>query len=159
MRKGWPSLGKTVNLHFTTKPQSLISKSYIDEITYAVNGAAIEVHRNLGPGLLESIYHRAFEIELKLRNISFSSEYSIPVSYKETSLCLNLRCDLLIEDIIVVELKSVAEFHPIHNAQLLTYMRLLDKPKGILYNYNVQNLFYDGQRTLVNEAYEALPDH
>jgi GxxExxY protein len=135
-----------------------ITKSFLDDLTYEVNGAAIEVHKELGPGLLESIYHQCLQHELKLRNIPFVTEVTIPVTYKGNSIETALRCDLFIENILVVELKSVKGVLPVHKAQLLTYMKLLKAPKGILYNFNVANLHHEGQETFVNQLFGELPE-
>ena len=134
------------------------TKSYLKDLTYQINGAAIEVHKALGPGLLESVYHKCLKHELKLRNIKFQSEFSIPFEYKDVDVNIDLRCDLFIENILVVELKSVDCILPIHEAQLLTYMKLLDAPKGILINFNVTNLYNEGQKTYVNELFRILPE-
>jgi len=133
-----------------------LSKHYLEDLTYEINGAAIEVHRTIGPGLLESVYHKCLEHELGHRGISFESELIVPVQYKMVEIETKLRCDLLIENAIVVELKSVSALTPVFDAQLLTYMKLLNVPKGILYNFNTYNLFKDGQKTLVNRLYEGL---
>lgn len=135
-----------------------MTKKYLEELTYQVIGAAIEVHRALGPGLLESVYHKCLKQEFLLRKLSFQSELYIPVSYKGISIDTELRCDLLVENAIVVELKSAEETLPIYEAQLLTYMKLLQKPKGILINFNCVNLFKEGQRTYVNEYFRSLPE-
>ena len=135
-----------------------LSKSYLKDLTYKVTGAAIEVHKRLGPGLLESVYHKCLAKELELREISFKSEYKIPYSYKGFDLDIELRCDFLIEDILVVELKSVVEILPVFEAQIITYMKLLEIPKGLLINFNVENLYYNGQKTFVNELYRSLPE-
>jgi len=134
----------------------LISKKDLDELTYEIVGSAIEVHKVFGPGLLESIYHKCFKKELALRGIDFKSEMSIPLFYKDEPLDTDLRCDLLIENKIVVELKSVETMLPIFEAQLLTYMKLLKVPKGILFNFNVKNIFHEGQKTMVNEYFKTL---
>ncbi|MFK7950744.1 MAG: GxxExxY protein [Saprospiraceae bacterium] len=118
-----------------------VTKSYLKDLTYQVNGAAIEVHKALGPGLLESIYHKCLKQELKLRNITFQSELNVPVFYKGIELDTNFRCDLLIENCLVLELKTADSIIPIHEAQLLTYMKLLKMPKGIIYNFKVVNLY------------------
>ena len=136
----------------------IISRSYLKDLVYQVNGAAIEVHKSIGPGLLESIYHQCFKKELELRNINFSSELSIPLQYKGYDLDSKLRCDLFVENCLVVELKSVNEMNPICEAQLLTYMNLLKAPIGLLINFNVKNIFYEGQKTLVNDFYNKLDD-
>ncbi len=130
-----------------------LKKSYLDELTYAINGAAIEVHKVLGPGLLERVYHQCLMHELSLRNINFETEVTIPIIYKELDTQAQIRCDLLIENAIVVELKAADLLLPINEAQLLTYMRLLEVPKGILYNFNVVHLFSQGQKTYVNNLF------
>jgi GxxExxY protein len=134
------------------------TKRTIKDLTYQINGAAIEVHKTLGPGLLESTYHKCMKEELKIRGLNFSSEQTVPLSYKGKDLNTNLRCDLIVEDLIVVELKAIDSLLPIHAAQLLTYMQLLQIPKGILLNFNVVNLYHGGQKTYVNHFFSILPD-
>jgi GxxExxY protein len=128
----------------------LLTKVQIKDLTYQINGAAIEVHKSLGPGLLESVYHKCLVHELNIREISFTSELSVPVNYKGLQLETELRCDLFIENTIVVELKTVEKILPIHEAQLLTYMNLLEAPFGILFNFNTTNIYHDGQKTYIN---------
>ncbi len=135
----------------------LITQTYLDELTYDVIGAAIEVHKTLGSGLLESVYQKCLEEELKYRNINFQSEKSISVIYREKELNVDFRCDFFIENCLVVELKSVNEMSSIFEAQLLTYMKLLKSPKGILINFNCFNIFKEGQKTFVNEYFKLLP--
>ena len=135
-----------------------MNKKQLNALTYMVIGAAIEVHRNLGPGLLESLYHQCMIKELNIRQIKFETELLIPVVYKSETLESNLRCDLFVEKTIVVELKSVDAIDSIHHAQILTYMLLLKSPKGIIINFNCINLFKHGQKTLVNELFRKLPD-
>lgn len=134
------------------------TKKYLNDITYKIVGAAIEVHKNLGPGLLESVYHNCLKQEFVLRKINFVSEMFVDVVYKGLEMNTELRCDFLVEDAIVVELKSVDVISPVFEAQLLTYMQLPGKPKGILINFNCVNIFKEGQRTFVNEIFRALPD-
>ncbi|MGM9476270.1 GxxExxY protein [Pedobacter sp. GSP4] len=134
----------------------LLTKNYLKDLVYKINGAAIEVHKALGPGLLESTYHKCMIHELNLRNISFKSELIVPVNYKGLVIDSNLRCDLLIEDSLVVELKSVENVSPIHAAQLLTYMKLLRVPIGLIINFNCSHIFTEGQKTYVNEIYESI---
>jgi GxxExxY protein len=136
----------------------ILTRSSLKDLVYQVNGAAIEVHKNIGAGLLENVYHQCIKKELELRKINFSSELLIPLNYKGYELESKLRCDLLIENSLVVELKSVTEINPIFDAQLLTYMNLLKVPIGLLINFNVKNIFYDGQKTMVNEYYRMLED-
>ncbi len=136
----------------------MITKKYLDKLTYNVVGASIEVHKFVGAGLLESIYHECLKHELSLRNISFETEIIIPVCFKEIILETDLRCDLFVENCLAVELKSVSTLAPIHEAQLLTYMKLLKAPEGILINFNCVNLFKEGQKTFVNEFFRNLPE-
>ena len=136
----------------------MLAKKYLDKLTYDVVGAAIEVHKALGAGLLESVYHECMKHELSRRKISFQTELVVPVYFKDIVLETALRCDLFIESCLAVELKAVAELLPVNDAQLLTYMKLLKSPKGILINFNCVNLFKQGQKTFVNELFRKLPE-
>jgi GxxExxY protein len=118
------------------------------KITGIVIGAAIEVHQALGPGLLESAYHECLCWELKLREVRFENQLVLPVNYKGLALDCSYRLDLLVESTLVVELKSVAWLESIHQAQLLTYMKLGAWPLGLLINFNVRTL-KDGIRRMV----------
>ena len=113
-----------------------------------VIGAAIEVHRELGPGLLESSYHICLCRELKLRGIPHLSEVELPLEYKGVQIRKGYIIDLLIDDILIVEIKSVDKLLPIHGSQLLTYMHLKRAPAGLLINFNVQTLFHGLKRIL-----------
>ncbi len=135
-----------------------ITKTYLKDLIYRVTGAAIEVHKALGPGLLESVYHKCLKHELTIRGIKYKSELIVPVNYKGLLLDAELRCDLFVEDILPVELKATEGINPIHEAQILTYMKLFKVPEGLLFNFNVTHLFSEGQRTYVNELYRNLPD-
>lgn len=134
-----------------------MTQKYLDSLTYSIIGAAIEVHRVMGKGLLESVYHQCLKEELKLRNINFVSEMKIPIIYKEKELESDFRCDLFVENTIIVELKSTLSIHPIFEAKLLNYMNLIKSPKGILINFNCYNIFKEGQKTFVNDYYKNLP--
>ena len=134
----------------------MLSKAHIDNLTYKIIGCAIEVHKQLGPGLLESVYQKCFSYELFTKGLNFRNHVLTPINYKKVILDADLRLDVLVEDVIIVELKSMEGLLPIHEAQLLTYMKLLQKPKGILINFNCTNIFKEGQKTLVNEYYAAL---
>ncbi|MEL6658527.1 MAG: GxxExxY protein [Bacteroidota bacterium] len=136
----------------------MLTKRFLNDLVYQVNGAAIEVHRALGPGLLESVYHNCMKHELGLRGLGFVSELIVPVQYKGVDLQTSLRCDFFVEGCLVVELKSVAHVLPVHEAQLLTYLKLLEAPEGLLINFNVSNIFKEGQRTFVTELYRELSD-
>ncbi len=107
------------------------------ELTASVIGGAIEVHRALGPGLLESAYEECLCHELHLREHGFRRQVALPVHYKGVKLDCGYRIDLIVEDLIVVELKSVDEIVPVHEAQLLTYLRLSQKQIGLLINFKV----------------------
>ena len=135
-----------------------ITKSYLKDLVYQVNGAAIEVHKSLGPGLLESVYHKCLAKELSLRNIKFESELVVPVTYKGLNINTELRCDLFVEDILPVELKAVEYVLPVHEAQIITYMKLLNSPEGMLINFNVPNLLKKKKKTYVNELFRNLPE-
>src|SRR5437867_10625182 len=111
-----------------------------DELSRSVIGCAIEVHRNLGPGLLESTYRQCLACELSHAEIAFQMEVPLPVRYKDILLDCGYRIDLLISDDLIVEIKSVEALLPIHQAQILTYMRLASVPLGLLINFNVTKL-------------------
>ncbi len=121
---------------------------YTGQISEKVIGAAIEVHRYLGPGLLESSYHACLCHELALRQIIFRSEVTLPLDQKGMHLAKAYVIDLLLEDSLVVEIKSVEKLLPIHSAQVMTYMRLKRAPSGLLINFNVQTLFQGLKRIL-----------
>ena len=135
----------------------MVSKKYLGDLTYKIIGCAIEVHKHLGPGLLESVYQKCFNYELFAKHLFSRSQVVTSINYKENILDADLRLDVLVEDLIIVELKAMDGILPVHEAQVLTYMKLLRKPKGILINFNCTNIFKEGQKTLVNEFYAALP--
>jgi GxxExxY protein len=132
------------------------SKKALDNLSYKIIGAAIEVHRHLGPGLLESVYQKCLAIEFANQEIIFRQELQVPLEYKGQRIDTEFRCDFLVEELIVVELKSVSELLPIHQAQVINYINLLKVPKGLLINFNVGNVFHQGQKTFVNKYYDAL---
>jgi GxxExxY protein len=121
-----------------------------DDLTQRILGAAIDVHRHLGPGLLESIYQECLVRELAARRLSFVSQQSSSILYKGVRLS-GSRLDLVVENCVVVEIKAVAALAPVHQAQTLTYMRIADCPVGLLINFNVPRLI-DGVKRLVNGA-------
>jgi GxxExxY protein len=108
-----------------------------DELSNRVIGLAIEVHRNLGPGLLESVYEQCLAYELEHAGIGFRRQVELPVKYKNLDLDCGYRIDFQIEDRLIIELKSVAEILPIHEAQILTYMKLSNAGVGLIINFNV----------------------
>ena len=111
-----------------------------DDLSRSVIGCAIEAHRNLGPGLLESTYRQCLAFELSRAGIAFQMELALPVRYKDVVLDCGYRIDLLIRRELIVEIKSVEALLPIHHAQILTYMRLANIPVGLLTNFNVTRL-------------------
>ena len=117
-------------------------------LTESIIGAAIEVHRNKGPGLLESIYEWCLQTELNVRKIGWESQKSVAIEYKGFIREEPLRFDLLVEGCVLVEVKAVEQILPIHKAQLLSYMKLLDIPLGLLINFHVPKLT-DGVNRLV----------
>ena len=119
-----------------------------DELSYRVIRCALEVHRTLGPGLLESAYRRCLAHELALAAIPFQAEKPIPISYKDVSLDCGMRLDILVDDRLIVELKAVDRLLAVHEAQLLTYMKIANIRIGILINFNSQ-LLRHGLRRLV----------
>ena len=126
---------------------NIITQDYLDKLTYRIIGAAITVHKELGPGLYEKVYEKCLEKELKDQGMKVECQQSVPVIYKGISLDCEIRYDLLVANCIVVELKAVESLLPLFESQLMTYMRLLKKPKGILLNFNVRNIFKEGQKT------------
>jgi GxxExxY protein len=117
-----------------------VTKLRYEDLTEQIIGAAIEVHKAIGPGLLESIYEECLCHELTLRGLRFERQLVVPVMYKGVKLECKHRCDVLVENTVVLELKTVDRILPIHQAQLLTYLRLLSKPVGLIINFNVPAL-------------------
>ena len=109
----------------------------INEITQKIIGCAIEVHKNLGPGLLESAYKECLAFDLTKAGLSIKRQQPVPVVYKDIKLDCGYRIDILVEKCVVIELKVVDEFNPVHQAQILTYMKFSDMKVGLLINFNV----------------------
>jgi GxxExxY protein len=134
-----------------------MTQKYLDGLTYHVIGAAIEVHKELGPGLLESVYEKCLVQVLKEKGLKVSYQQKVPVIFHGIFLECELRYDIMVEESIIVEIKAVDYMLPIHEAQLLTYLKLTQKPKGVLINFNCVNIFKEGQKTLVTELFSKLP--
>ena len=117
----------------------------VNRITEIIIGRAIEVHRRLGPGMLENVYKHCLAYELKQAGLRVESEVPVPVTYKEIRLDCGYRIDLLVEDKVVVELKTVDDFHPTNEAQILTHLRFADKHVGLLINFKT-NMLINGIR-------------
>jgi len=135
----------------------IVTKKYINEISYRIIKCAIEVHKQLGPGLLESIYEACLLEELKLNGLDSKSQLLVPVIYKGIKAKDDLKLDILVNNLIIVELKAAEAVHPVHQAILLSYMKLAEKPKGLLINFHVVKLI-DGVTSLVNDIFANLPD-
>jgi len=126
-----------------------LNKEDLNNISGIILDAAIEVHKNLGPGLLESVYEECLIDELKCRGINLENQKAVPIIYKGKRLNKDFRIDLFVENEIIVELKTVDKLAPIHEAQLLTYLKLTDKKLGILINFN-EVLLKNGFKRLLN---------
>lgn len=122
----------------------------INELAYQIRGAIYDVYKALGPGLLESVYEEALVFELEQRGLKVERQKLVPINYKGHTLRTELRLDLLVEDQIIVELKSVAEMKDVFYKQTLTYLRLLDKRLGLLVNFNVDNILEGAIKRVVN---------
>jgi GxxExxY protein len=129
--------------------QVFAERQKADELSREIIGAAIEVHKHLGPGLFESAYEECLCCELGLRGIEFKRQVPLPLNYKGMKLECGYRLDLLVEDLVVVELKAVEAFDPIYDAQMITYLKLRNAWLGMIINFNVKKL-KDGVRRLVN---------
>ncbi len=119
----------------------------LDKLIYQAIGACFEVYNALGPGLLESVYEKALMQELKLRGLSIKSQVPVDIVYKGVSVGADLRLDIIVEDTLIIELKSVETLMPVHFKQVRTYMKLLDKPAGLLVNFDV-NDFKTGYKVI-----------
>jgi GxxExxY protein len=134
----------------------MITQKYINEISYQIVGGAIELHTQLGPGLLESVYHSCLVDELKEIGLKVQSQIHVPVNYKGKNLGGMLKLDLLINNLVVVELKAVEEMIPLYKAQLLSYLKLTKMPKGLLINFHCENITKQ-LVPLVKEEFSKLP--
>jgi GxxExxY protein len=120
-----------------------------EKLTEAIIAAAIEVHREMGPGLLESGYRACLCRELSVRGIPFQCEVKLPLTYKGVQLDVGYRIDILVNDAVIVEIKAIEKLLPVHHAQLLTYMKLSGKRVGLLINFNVELLKYGLVRRVI----------
>lgn len=134
----------------------MITQKYINDISYKIIGCAIEVHKHLGPGLLESVYEPCFIEEMTRAGLSVKSQIYVPVHYKGKDLGGKLKLDLLVNDLIIVEEKAVEQMIPLYEAQLLSYLKLTGKPKGLLINFNSENI-KEQLVSLVTNEFAKLP--
>lgn len=137
--------------------KSASEQSRSARLTELIIGAAIEVHRRTGPGLMESAYEECLCFELSQSGLAFQRQVEVPVVYKGVRLDCGYRMDLLVEDAVVVELETVDHLLPVHSAQLLTYLKLSGKRVGLLLNFN-EAILKRGIKRLVNDFPEALGD-
>ena len=124
-----------------------------NDITAAIIETSIDIHRSLGPGLLESVYRKILAYELKKRGFQVEEEQPIPVVWEDVRMELGFRADLIVNGMVIVETRSVESVHPVHKKQLLTYLRLMDKRVGLLINFNV-DLLKNGISRVVNDLQE-----
>lgn len=133
------------------------SKQSVTQLSYEITGLAIKVHKALGPGLLESIYEECLKYELLKNGYDVRQQLIVPVIYDNLEMNIELRVDLLVNELVIVELKAIENILPVHKAQLLTYMKLLKKPQGLLINFFTDNIIKTMQ-PFVNEFFSELPD-
>jgi GxxExxY protein len=133
-----------------------LTQKYLDCLTKQIIGCAIEIQKELGPGLLESAYEKCMIYLLKQKGFKVESQLEVPLVFRDLFIENAFRLDLLVEDLIVVELKSVEELTDVHKAQILTYLNFMKKPKGILINFRCSNIFYKGQQTFITPEYSKL---
>jgi GxxExxY protein len=135
----------------------ILTKKTVTQLSYEITGLAIKVHKNLGPGLLESVYERCLKYELEKNGYKTSQQMLVPVIYDNLEMDTNLRLDLLVNDTIIVEIKANESILPVHEAQLITYMKLLQKPQGLLINFYTDNII-KSLKPYVNEYFRNLPE-
>jgi GxxExxY protein len=134
-----------------------MTKKEVTQLSYDIVGFAIKVHKNLGPGLLESIYETCLKFELERNGYRVKQQIYAPIIYDNLLIESTLRLDLLVNDLIIVELKTVSEIKPVHEAQLLTYMKILEKPQRLLINFYTENIT-KSTKPFVNEFFASLPE-
>ena len=133
------------------------TKKQVTDLSYKIVGCAITVHKELGPGLLESVYEDCLKYELEEQGFDVKQQVKIPVKYKAINMDVDLRLDLLVNDTVIVELKAIENILPVHEAQLLTYMKLLKKPQGLLINFYTDNITKT-MKPFVNEYFSELDE-
>ena len=134
-----------------------MTKKEVTKLSFEITGFAIKVHKNLGPGLLESVYEQCLKFELERNGYDVKQQVVVKIEYDDLELESTLRIDLLVNDTVIIELKTVDSILPIHEAQLLTYMKLLEKPQGLLINFYTTNIT-KSLKPFVNEYFSRLDD-
>lgn len=132
-----------------------MTKKEVTDLSYKIVGLAIKVHKELGPGLLESVYEKCLKYELEKNGYEVKQQFAVELKYDDLVFDSNLRVDLLVNYCVVVELKSVEQLLPVHEAQLLTYMKILKRPQGLLINFNTTNITKE-LVPLVNDFFAEL---
>ena len=132
-----------------------MTKKEVTQLSFEITGLAIKVHKELGPGLLESVYEKCLKYELESNGYEIKRQLLVKIDYFDLELVSDLRLDLLVNDCVIVELKTVESLLPIHEAQLMTYMKLLRKPQGLLINFNTTNIT-KSLKPIVNEYFAKL---
>jgi len=135
----------------------MITKKEVTQLSYTIVGLAIKVHKELGPGLLESVYEKCLKYELEKNGHEVKQQLSVAIQYDELEIEADLKVDLLVNDLVVIELKAVENMNPVYEAQLLTYMKLLEVPQGLLINFFTNNITKT-TKPFVNEYFNYLPD-
>lgn len=134
-----------------------LTKKSVTQLSYDITGFAIKVHKSIGPGLLENVYEKCLKYELENNGYKVSQQMSVPIIYDDLQLDANFRLDLLVNETVIVEIKAHESILPIHEAQLITYMKLLQKPQGLLINFFSKNIT-KSMKPFVNEYFSVLPD-
>lgn len=132
-----------------------MTKKEVTQLSYDIVGCAITVHKILGPGLLESVYEKCLKEELEFNGFKVETQQRVRLEYRNVQIDTELRLDLLVNDTIIVEIKSIENLLPVHEAQLLTYMSLLEKPQGLLINFYTDNIT-KSVKPLVNQFFKNL---
>lgn len=136
----------------------MCTKKQITQLSYRIVGLAIKVHKELGPGLLESVYEKCLKYELEKNGYEVKQQLSVAIQYDELEIEADLKVDLLVNDLVIIELKAVENLNPVYEAQLLTYMKLLQVPQGLLINFFTNNITKT-TKPFVNEYFSELPDY
>ena len=132
-----------------------MTKKEVTQLSYDIVGCAITVHKILGPGLLESVYEKCLKEELEFQGFKVETQKKVKLKYRSIEIETELRLDLLVNNVIIVEIKSIENILPVHEAQLLTYMSLLEKPQGLLINFYTDNIT-KSIKPLVNQIFKNL---
>jgi len=139
------------------KTMIMHTKKSVTHLSYEITGYAIKVHKGLGPGLLESVYEKCLKYELEKNGFIVRQQMVVPVWYDNLEMDVALKLDLLVNDCVVVELKAIEKILPVHEAQILTYMKLLEMPQGLLINFFTDNIT-KSMKPFVNDFFRELPD-